>query len=177
MTFEKNLNAPNGILRGSGETDSWKKLEAENLTSDSRKLTTHTRQLQKVFFKCVLSRLNFVQCRHHPRGPTQSNMTNDRWTSVKKRYKKTGQKLLKKFRFDVGPLNYFIFLNLAVCCGTSESCIYSLGSMAWHQNTKSWMLINLEISFGIVHLSLCYPVLSNDVSNTEPYSSSTETYY
>jgi hypothetical protein len=29
--FEKNRNGPNGILRGFGETDSWKKPEVENL--------------------------------------------------------------------------------------------------------------------------------------------------
>jgi hypothetical protein len=29
--FEKNRNGPYGILRGLGETDSWKKTEVENL--------------------------------------------------------------------------------------------------------------------------------------------------
>ncbi len=31
--FEKNRNGPNGILRGLGETDSWKKPEVENLVT------------------------------------------------------------------------------------------------------------------------------------------------
>ncbi len=31
--FEKIRNGPNGILRGSGETDSWKKPEVENLVT------------------------------------------------------------------------------------------------------------------------------------------------
>ncbi len=31
--FEKILNGPNGILRRLGETDSWKKPEAENLVT------------------------------------------------------------------------------------------------------------------------------------------------
>jgi hypothetical protein len=35
--FEKIPNGPNGVLRGPGETDSLKKLEAENLVSDSLK--------------------------------------------------------------------------------------------------------------------------------------------
>ncbi len=33
--FEKIWDGPNGVLRGPGDTDSWKKLEAENLLSDS----------------------------------------------------------------------------------------------------------------------------------------------
>ncbi len=33
--FEKNLNGPIGTLRGPGDTDSWKKLAAQNLVSDS----------------------------------------------------------------------------------------------------------------------------------------------
>jgi hypothetical protein len=33
--FEKNRNDPNGILRGQGDTDLRKKLEVENLVSDS----------------------------------------------------------------------------------------------------------------------------------------------
>ncbi len=33
--FEKSRNDPNGILRGPGYTDSWKKTEVENLVSDS----------------------------------------------------------------------------------------------------------------------------------------------
>jgi hypothetical protein len=35
--FEKNQNGPNGILRGPGDTDSWKNPEGENLVSDSLK--------------------------------------------------------------------------------------------------------------------------------------------
>ncbi len=35
INFTQNLNCLNGILRGSEETDSWKKLEAEILMSDS----------------------------------------------------------------------------------------------------------------------------------------------
>jgi hypothetical protein len=31
--FEKNRNGPDGILRGLGETDSWKKTEVENLVA------------------------------------------------------------------------------------------------------------------------------------------------
>jgi hypothetical protein len=31
--FEKNRDGPNGILRGLGETDSWKKPEAKNLVT------------------------------------------------------------------------------------------------------------------------------------------------
>ncbi len=31
--FEKIRNGPNGILRGLGETDSWKKSEVENLVA------------------------------------------------------------------------------------------------------------------------------------------------
>ncbi len=31
--FEKILNDPNGILRGLGETDSWKKPEVKNLVT------------------------------------------------------------------------------------------------------------------------------------------------
>ncbi len=31
--FEKIRNGPNGILRGLGETDSWKKQEVENLVA------------------------------------------------------------------------------------------------------------------------------------------------
>ncbi len=33
--FEKIRNGPNGTLRGRGDTDLWKKLEAQNLVSDS----------------------------------------------------------------------------------------------------------------------------------------------
>jgi hypothetical protein len=33
--FEKIQNGPNGILGGLADTDSWKKLEVENLVSDS----------------------------------------------------------------------------------------------------------------------------------------------
>ena len=33
--FEKIRNGPNGILRGPGDTDLWKKLEVEKLVSDS----------------------------------------------------------------------------------------------------------------------------------------------
>jgi hypothetical protein len=33
--FEKNENGPNGILRGPGDTDLWKKYDVENLVSDS----------------------------------------------------------------------------------------------------------------------------------------------
>ncbi len=33
--FEKIRNGPNGILRGSGDTDLWKKSDVENLVSDS----------------------------------------------------------------------------------------------------------------------------------------------
>ncbi len=33
--FEKIRNDPNGILRGPGDTDLWKKPEVENLVSDS----------------------------------------------------------------------------------------------------------------------------------------------
>ncbi len=33
--FEKSRNDPNGIVRGQGDSDSWKKIEVENLVSDS----------------------------------------------------------------------------------------------------------------------------------------------
>ncbi len=35
--FEKIWNGPNGILRGPGDTDLWKKSDVENLVSDSLK--------------------------------------------------------------------------------------------------------------------------------------------
>ncbi len=33
--FRKSWNDPKGILRGPGDTDSWKKIEVKNLVSDS----------------------------------------------------------------------------------------------------------------------------------------------